>query len=134
MIIRDCDVFLDVVIGDERFFSLCLSEVEDLLSEYKDKYDDLMAKQMVSIPDCFAYFTGDVDNNRFTCKIYKTSFGNDRWIMLMWDDYEGYALYKNPENSEYELAWYHSRLDEPLSESEEEKIRKCYNPFTNSIK
>lgn len=134
MIVRGCCVFLDVVVGGECFVCLSLSEVEDLLSRYKYEYDDLVAKQMVTIPDCFAYFNGDVDNNRFTCKVYKTSFGNDRWIMLMWDDCEGYALYKNPSNDEYELAWYHSGLEKPLSEADEEKIRTCYNPLTNSIK
>lgn len=134
LIVRDCDVFLDVVVGGVRFCSLRLCEVEDLLSGYKFEHDDLTPKQMLSIPDCFAYFSDDVDNNRFVCKVYKTSFGTDRWIMLMWDDCEGYALYENPESGEYELAWYYCGLEEPLSDAEEEKLRSCYCPCTNSIK
>jgi hypothetical protein len=46
----------------------------------------------------------------------------------MMDEIEGYALYENPKSHEYELAWYNSNLEEPLSEREEEKIRRCYNP------
>lgn len=126
MIVRD--VFLDVVIDGDVFFGLGLSEVEDLLSKFKDDYIDLKPKEIRSIPNCFAYFSDDADNNRFMCKIYKTSFDKDRWIMLMKDDCEGYALYKNPSDDAYELAWYHSKLEEPLSESEEERIRTCYNP------
>ena len=48
--------------------------------------------------------------------------------MLMSDNFEGYALYENPENHEKELAWYHKKLEEPLTRSEEEKIRTCYTP------
>ncbi len=131
MIIRDDGVLLCVCVDGILHRGLRLVDVEALLSGYKNKYSDLDAKQMISIPDCFAYFSEDDDFNRFVCKVYKTSFGNDRWIMLMSDDCEGYALYENPESGGYELAWYHCRLDEPLSESEEEKVMTCYNPLTN---
>jgi hypothetical protein len=85
-------------------------------------------KEMHSIPNCYAYFNDDDENNKFVCKIYKTSTGTDRWIMLMYDENEGYALYQNPENNEYQLAWYHKKLEKPLTKKEEEKIRKCYSP------
>jgi hypothetical protein len=83
---------------------------------------------MHSIPNCYAYFNDDDENNKFVCKIYKTCTGTDRWIMLMYDENEGYALYQNPENNEYQLAWYHKKLEKPLTKKEEEKIRKCYSP------
>ena len=108
MIFKDEKIFIDICIDGKRFSNLSLKMVEELLSEYKNI--DLNYKEMRDIPNCFAYFNGDVDNNKFRCKIYKTSFGLDRWIMLMKDDCEGYALYENPETNEYELAWYHSDL------------------------
>ena len=42
------------------------------------------------------------------------------------------ALYENPESHEYELAWYHSSLEEPLDENEEKKRITCYIPSTNN--
>ncbi len=129
MIINDTDIFLDIFIGNDKFSRLSLREVEERLSTYKNI--ELKPKEMATIQNCYAYFCRDNDNNKFTCKIYKTSFGIDRWIMLMKDDYEGYALYENPESHEYELAWYHSKLEEPLSEDEEKKMITCYVPITN---
>lgn len=132
MIIDDNNVLIDIVLDNERFSNLNFFEVEKLLLKYKEHYNNLMPKEMTSIPNCFAYFSNDINNNEFICKIYKTSFDTDRWIMLMKDDYEGYALYKNPSNNKYEIAWYHSELEEPLDANEEEKIRTCYNPITKS--
>ncbi len=130
MIIKDDDVFIDVVVENVKFSHLSLRNVEELLSEYKNI--DLNPKEMMDIPNCFAYFSGDNDNNEFTCKIYKTMFGLDTWIMLMKDNCEGYALYENPESHEYELAWYHRTLEEPLSEDEEKKMITCYVPGRNN--
>ncbi|MBR0471871.1 MAG: hypothetical protein IJI98_04155 [Methanosphaera sp.] len=129
MIISDDNVFLDIVIDDEKFSCLKFSEVEELLHEYKYKNNEMLPKEMISIPNCYAYFNKDDENNRFTCKIYKTLLGSDRWIMLMYDENEGYALYQNPENKKYQLAWYHTKLEKPLSPSEEKKIMKCYCPI-----
>jgi hypothetical protein len=130
MIIKDENIFIDISVDGKIFSNLTLRQVEDLLSKYKNI--DLKSKKMSAIPNCYAYFSSDIDNNEFLCKIYKTSFGLDRWIMLMKDDYEGYALYENPESHEYELAWYHSELEEPLSETEEKKMINCYIPSTNN--
>lgn len=130
MIIKDENIFIDILINGKKFSKLNLRKVEELLSEYKNI--DLKSKEIVDIPNCFAYFCSDIENNEFICKIYKTSFGLDRWIMLMKDDYEGYALYENPESHEYELAWYHSSLEEPLDENEEKKRITCYIPSTNN--
>lgn len=129
MIIKDENVFIDIVVDDVKHCSLTLREVEELLGEYK--IIDLNPKEMVDIPDCFAYFNGDDNNNEFACKIYKTMFGLDTWIMLMKDNCEGYALYENSESHEYELAWYHRKLEEPLSQSEEKKMITCYVPHRN---
>lgn len=128
MIISDENIFLDIVVNDEKFSHLCIREVEELLNRYKYENDEMEAKEMISIPNCYAYFCEDNENNEFTCKIYKTSFGTDRWIMLMHDESEGYALYENPENNEYQLAWYHTKLEEPLSPGEEKKMITCYVP------
>lgn len=128
MIIKDDNIFIDIYIDGKHFSNLSLGKVEELLSEYKNI--DLKSKEMSDIPNCFAYFSGDVDNNEFICRIYKTSFGLDRWIMLMKDDREGYALYENPDSHEYELAWYRSDLEEPLDEIEEKKMISCYIPCT----
>lgn len=130
MIIKDENIFIDICINGKLFSNLSLRKVEELLSKYKNI--DLSSKEISTIPNCFAYFSSDNNNNEFTCKIYKTSFGLDRWIMLMKDDYEGYALYENPESHEYELAWYHSELEEPLDENEEKKMISCYIPGTNN--
>lgn len=128
MIIYDKNIFLDIVIDDEKFSKLTIRNVEELLEKFKYENNDLKPKEIVNIPNCFAYFSDDRENNKFTCKIYKTSTGTDRWIMLMKDENEGYALYENPASNEYELAWYHKKLEEPVSELEEEKIRTCYVP------
>lgn len=128
MILSDENIFLDIVLDNEKFNHLSFNEVEKLLSKFKYEKNEMKAKEMISISNCYAYFSDDNENNKFACKIYKTSFGTDRWIMLMFDKNEGYALYKNPENDKYQLAWYHTELEEPLSPREEEKIRKCYVP------
>lgn len=130
MIFKDENIFIDISIDGKHFSNLSLRKVEELLSKYKNI--DLESKEMSDIPNCFAYFSSDVENNEFSCKIYKTSFGLDRWIMLMKDDCEGYALYENPKSHEYELAWYHSELEEPLGEIEEKKLITCYIPSTNN--
>lgn len=129
MIIKDENVFIDIVINEKRYSHLSLEEVEQLLEEHK--IIDLNPKEMVDIENCFAYFEGDDDNNEFACRIYKTMLGTDTWIMLMKDDCEGYALYENPESHQYELAWYHRKLEEPLTESEEKKRITCYIPHGN---
>lgn len=129
MIIKDENVFIDIVINEKRYSHLSLEEVEQLLEEHK--IIDLNPKEMVDIENCFAYFEGDDDNNEFACRIYKTMLGTDTWIMLMKDDCEGYALYENPESHQYELAWYHRKLEEPLTESEEKKMITCYIPHGN---
>lgn len=131
MIICDKNIFLDIVLNDEKISHLTIREVEELLSEMKYDNNELKPKEMTSIPNCYAYFSEDNENNEFICKVYKTSVGSDRWIMLMKDENEGYALYENPKNKEYELAWYHKKLEEPLSPLEEEKIRTCYVPKHN---
>ncbi len=129
MIIHDDNVLVDVRLNDVFHYGLTLRGIEELLGKYKDHNNEMKAKEMIGIPNCYAYFSEDNENNEFVCKIYKTSLGMDRWIMLMKDEFEGYALYENPESHEYELAWYHGKLDEPLSSAEEEKIRTCYNPY-----
>ncbi|RAP52275.1 MAG: hypothetical protein BZ138_03415 [Methanosphaera sp. rholeuAM270] len=130
MIFVDSSIFLDIVWNGDRYFHLSIREVEELLSKIKYENNELKAKEMISIPDCYAYFSEDIENNKFLCKIYKTSFGSDRWIMLMKDENEGYALYENPESREYELAWYHAKLEKPLTPAEEEKMITCYRPHT----
>ena len=129
MIIDDKDIYLDIIIDDKKFSSLSIKEVEELLQKYKNVNNKMLPKEMISIPNCYAYFSED---NKFTCKIYKTAFGTDRWIMLMHDENEGYALYQNPENKEYQLAWYHRQLEKPISPSEEDKMRKCYSPHNKN--
>lgn len=128
MIIDDENIFLDIIIDDEKFSKLSILEVEKLLSKYKYENNKIKPKEMISIPNCYAYFCDDEEYNEFSCKIYKTMFGTDRWVMLMYDENEGYALYQNPENKKYQLAWYHRKLEEPLSPIEEKKIMKCYFP------
>lgn len=128
MIINCDDVLINIVLDDIEYFNLNFNDIENLLGKYKNEYNDLAPKEIRSIPNCYAYFVGDNDNNEFTCKIYKTSFDTDRWIMLMSDDFEGYALYENPESHEKQLAWYHTKLEKPLNENEEEKMRTCYTP------
>lgn len=129
MIINDENIFIDVIVDDEKFCHLSISEVEELLNKYKYQKNEMKPKEMISIPNCYAYFCEDNENNEFRCKIYKTAFGSDRWVMLMHDENEGYALYENPENNKYELAWYHRKLEKPLNANEEEKIIKCYIPI-----
>jgi hypothetical protein len=46
----------------------------------------------------------------------------------MKDDVEGYALYENPQTERMQLAWYHRKLDKPLTQDEEEKLITCYVP------
>ena len=129
MIIKDENVFIDIVLNGHTYSHLSLGEVEQLLEEHK--IIDLNPKEMADIENCFAYFNGDDDNNEFACRIYKTMLGTDTWIMLMKDDCEGYALYENPISHQYELAWYHRKLEEPLTESEEKKMITCYIPHGN---
>lgn len=129
MIIKDENVFIDVAVDGVKHSRLCLREVEQLLGNHK--IIDLNPKEMVDIPNSFAYFSDDVDNNEFACKIYKTMYGSDTWIMLMKDNCEGYALYENPESREYELAWYHRKLEKPLSPEQERKMITCYVPGRN---
>ena len=124
-----CDVFLDVYYKNSWHKSLALEEVEDLLSDFKNNIIEIEPKEMISIPDCYAYFSEDNNLNRFDCKIYKTLYGTDTWIMLMKDNYEGYALYKNPVTKKFEISWYHSKLKEPLDIKEEEKMISCYYPL-----
>lgn len=127
MIISDEYVRLDVFIADECYCELTLSEVAELFENNMNNID-LKPRQMSSIPDTFVYFSEDIDNNKFACKIYKTKYGSDRWLMFMKDNFEGYAMYKNPVSNRYELSWYHDKLEEPLSESQEKNMITCYVP------
>ncbi len=127
MIITDDKVFLNLFKDDNSYFNLTFSEFESLLEEYKNV--DLKPCEMFDIPNTKAYFSNDSDKHEFNCKIYKTMMGSDKWIMLMKDNTEGYALYLNPATNKFELSWYNVNLKEPLSEDEEEKIRTCYVPI-----
>lgn len=128
MIISGENVKLNIVWDGKVYESLSPEEVEKLFSKTKTDLNNLMPKQMKSIPNCYAYFCSDKMNNQFTCKIYKTMHGTDRWVMLMKDENEGYALYQNPESREYELSWYHKSLSKPLEPEEEKKRITCYIP------
>lgn len=126
MIINDSKVKINLELGGVLHEMLSFEMVDRMLSPFKNQ--EILPKQMISIPNCYAYFSSDNENNCFVCKIYKTSFGTDIWIMLMKDEKEGYALYQNPESLEYEIAWYHSKLEEPLAPDEEKKLITCYVP------
>lgn len=126
MIINSSRVKLNISLAGIVHENLSLEKVDSLLGPFKNQ--EILPKQMISIPNCHAVFCSDVDNNKFDCKVYRTTLGNDRWIMLMKDDFEGYALYENPVSRKMELAWYHRKLDEPLSQEEEKKMITCYVP------
>ncbi|MBE6494411.1 MAG: hypothetical protein E7Z84_07380 [Methanosphaera stadtmanae] len=127
MIITEDEVLLNLIKEDNSYYNLTFSEFESLLDEYKNV--ELKPREMLDIPDTKAYFSNDHNKHEFNCKIYKTMMGLDKWIMLMKDDVEGYALYLNPATNKYELAWYNVNLKEPISEDEEDKIRTCYVPI-----
>ena len=61
MIIKDENIFIDILINGKKFSKLNLREVEELLSEYKNI--DLKSKEIVDISNCFAYFCSDIENN-----------------------------------------------------------------------
>ena len=64
MIFKDENIFIDIHINGKHFSNLSFRKVEELLSVYKNI--DLESKEMSDIPNCFAYFSGDVDNNEFS--------------------------------------------------------------------
>ena len=128
MIITEDKVFLDLLKDDTFYSKLTLSEFEYLLREYKNV--ELKPREMITIPHAKAFFCEDSEKHEFICRVYKTMMGSSKWIMLMKDNIEGYALYRNPATNKMELAWYNTNLNEPLSEEEERKIRTCYVPYS----
>ena len=128
MIIDEADVKINLICRDNLHSNLKLCEVEEFLSGYKQIHPNMKARQMIKIDETSISFSGDANQNVFYPYVYKTSEGNDKWILFMKDDVEGYALYKNPQTEKMQLAWYHRKLDKPLTPEEEEKIITCYVP------
>lgn len=52
MIIKDENIFIDILINGKKFSKLNLREVEELLSEYKNI--DLKSKEIVDIPNSYS--------------------------------------------------------------------------------
>lgn len=128
MIIDEDDVKINILHKGNLHKQLKLCEVEEFFSDYKKSNTKTGPREMIIIPDTSISFSDDKDNNTFHPYVYKTSEGNDKWILFMKDDVEGYALYKNLQTEMMQLAWYHRRLDKPLTPDEEEKIITCYVP------
>lgn len=130
MIITDDIVTINIKIKDNLYDNLKFDEVEKLLQVYKEKTKNIQSKEKIRIPETSMYFTDDNEKNTFNAYIYKTSMGNDKWILFLMDEIEGYALYQNPTTNKLELAWYHANLQEPLDDDEERKHITCYIPKT----
>lgn len=128
MIIDENDVKINLMYKDNLHSNLKLCEVEEFLFKYKEINTNMESRQMIRIDETSVYFSDDADKNLFYPYVYKTSEGNDKWIMFMKDDVEGYALYKNPQTDKMQMAWYHRKLDKPLTQVEEEKLITCYVP------
>lgn len=129
MIIHDGDVSLNLFINGEAYQNISFEKLELLLSSYKsDVKDSLDSKEIRDIENSYVCFSDDNLNHKFFCKIYKTCTGLDVWILLLMDDKEGYALYRNPVTNKMELAWYRYDLTEPLSEENERESITCYVP------
>ena len=128
MIINESDVKINLIYDGNLHSNLKLSEVEEFLSVHKQSHTDMKAREMIRIDDTSMYFSQDKDKNIFYPYVYKTSMGSDKWIVFMKDDVEGYALYENPQTERMQLAWYHRKLDKPLTQDEEEKLITCYVP------
>lgn len=128
MIIDDVNVKIDLKYEDNLYSNLKLFEVENLLANVKSNTTKLSSKEMIKIPNSTASFSDDEDKHIFHIYVYKTSMGSDKWILLMKDDKEGYALYKNPVTEKMQLAWYNKNLEKPLPPNEEKKLITCYVP------
>ncbi|RAP48966.1 MAG: hypothetical protein BZ136_04345 [Methanosphaera sp. rholeuAM74] len=123
------DALIDLELDGRVYRNLSLDDVDELLSCYKDSLaKNLEAKKMIEIPHSNASFSLDVNNNNFKCMVYKTSEGLDKWILLMKDEVEGYAMYMNPSTNRIELAWYHRTLQKPLPPQEEKRHITVYIP------
>lgn len=128
MIINDDDVCINIKTKDNLYSNLKFDEVEEFLSIYKKNTKNILPKQHILIPDITVYFSDDKEKNIFYPYVYKTSTGSDKWFLFLKDQQEGYALYENPQTHKMELAWYHSNLQEPLNQEEEQKYITCYIP------
>lgn len=128
MIIKDSSVSISILLEDDVYHGLLLQDADKILSEYKNKYTNLKPRESKKIENAQMYFDDDENKNKFNIEVYKTSQGEDKWILFMKDDIQGYALYENPSTNEYELAWYHSKLDKPLTKEEEKSLINCYIP------
>ncbi|RAP53616.1 MAG: hypothetical protein BZ137_06385 [Methanosphaera sp. rholeuAM130] len=128
MIINEDDVKINIVYRGNLHSNLELSEVEDFFSEYKEDNDSLKPRETKRIDDSTMHFADDEDKNIFYPYVYKTCEGNEKWILFMKDEMEGYALYENPQTKRMQLAWYHRKLLEPLSPDEEKELITCYQP------
>lgn len=129
MIISEDKILINLEFNNTLYSNLTLTDVEKLLKPYKTSLkSNLKPKEIITVPDCYMYFACDENKNQFSCKIYKTSTGTDRWILFMMDNIEGYALYMNPVTKKMELAWYNILLNEPLNKENEQKQITCYVP------
>lgn len=129
MIIPEDKILINLEINNNFYNNLTLTDAEKLLKPYKTSLkNNLKPKEIITVPGSYMYFSCDENKNRFSCKIYKTSTGTDRWILFMMDDIEGYALYMNPVTKKMELAWYNTLLNEPLNKEDEQKQITCYVP------
>lgn len=129
MIIPEDKILINLEINNNFYGNLTLSDAEKLLKPYKTSLkNNLKPKETIMVPGSYMYFSCDENKNRFSCKIYKTSTGTDRWILFMMNDIEGYALYMNPVTKKMELAWYNTQLNEPLNKEDEQKQITCYVP------
>lgn len=128
MIISDDVVHINIKTKDNLYANLKFDEVEELLSVHKEITGNLQPKERIKIEDMIIYFSSDKEKNIFYPYVYKTSTGSDKWFLFLKDQQEGYALYENPQTHKMELAWYHSNLQEPLNQEEEQKYITCYIP------
>ena len=125
MIIDDT-ITLDLYLDEKEYLEITLYRFYELLEKYVLDFTP-KPTEMIEIPNAVVNFSEN-NNYKFSCHIYKTTVGKDKWILLMQDDIEGYALYENPATHKLELAWYNTTLDNVLPEDEQEKIRTCYVP------
>lgn len=128
MIINDDDIKINIIYKDNLYSNLKFDDVEELFSDYKNRQKNLKPKEMIRIDDSIAVFSNDRDENKFYPHIYNTSTGEEKWVLLMATDDEGYALYKNPVTGKMQMAWYNKNLEKPLTDDEEKKLITCYNP------
>lgn len=130
MIISSDDTRVNVKIGNKIHENMTLSDLYNFFYNCLYNIKDLMdPREAIAVIDTSIYFACDPDENLFSAKVYQTCEGDERWMIFMADDNEGYALYVNPDTHKAELAWYSSSLDDPISEEKEEELRTCYVPI-----